>query len=180
MFSLKTDKTHLPVKAEVSFGCLSSYDLNVDIDYLMSLDKKDIITIRYEGVDGKSLFEVTLNDGLMTSLSLICFEGSPEIYDSIWTRPQNINEELFSYRLFMDDQNCVIEVAPHEINQRQDFFFLIYTDAVLFLTGTGDIYSSHKISDELYILLAKNGLVLGYVILSEKEALRFKEVYGGS
>jgi len=179
MFSLKTDKTNLPAKVEVSFESLSSYDLNVDIDYLMSLDPEDIITIRYEGVDGESLFEVTLNDGFITGLSLICFNGSAEIYDSVWTRPQTIHENLCNYRLFMDDQNCVLRIAPHEIDQRKNFCLLIYTDAVLLLTVIGDVYSSHKISDELYILLAKNGLVLGYVILSKKEALRFKNVYGG-
>jgi hypothetical protein len=178
MFSLKIDKTNLSVKAEVSFECLSSYDLNVGIDYLMFLDQEDFIVIRYEGVDGKSLFEVTLNDGFITGLSLICFHGSAEIYDSVWTRPQKIHENPFNYRLFMDEQNCTLRVTPHEIDQQKDFCLLIYKDAMLFLTGTGEVYSSNKISDELYILLAQNGLVLGYAILSEKQAQRFKEVYG--
>jgi len=179
MFSLKADRANLSLyKAEVSFESLSIYDLNVGLNYSMSLDQEDIITIRYEGVDGESLFEVTLNDGFITGLSLICFNGSVEVYDSFWTRPQNINENISSYRLFMNGKNCELRIAPHEIDQRKDFSFLIYIDAVLFLTGTEEVYSSNKISDELYILLAKNGLVLGYAIISEKDAIRFKDIYG--
>lgn len=178
MFSLKTDRTKLKIEAKVSFENLSSYDLNVGIGYSEFTEDTDATTLRYEGADGKSLLEVSLRGSLITGISLICFNGNVEVYDSNFTKPEFVETSIFSYQLCMDEKVCELRIAPHEIDQRRDFSFLLYKDVIVFLTGEGEIYSSNRVSDELSIVLGKNGLVIGFAIFSEENVVRFSETYG--
>ncbi len=177
MFSLKTDRAKLNNKAKVSFENLSSYDLNLGVEYSEAAEKARHMTLRYEGANGESLLEVALSGGLITGICLILFDGVPEYYDASFTSSEIVEDSILSYQLCMDDNFCEIRVVPHEIDQRRDFGFLVYRDAVVFLTGGGEIYSSNQVSDELSIILAEDGLVIGYVIFSEEDAARLMETY---
>ncbi len=178
MFALKTDRATLATEARVTFESLSSYDLNVGVEYPKTSVSSEVLTLRYEGEDGESLLEVYLSGSLIKGIGLVCFNGVIEAYDAKWTRPESVEDATLKYQLSMDEKICELRVVPYEIDQRRDFSLLVYTDAVVFLTGKGDVYSSNRISDELYVLSAKNGLVIGYAIASEEEAARFKETYG--
>ncbi len=177
MFSLKTDRAKLNCNAKVSFENLSCYDLNVGIEYSEAIEQECHITLRYEGANGESLLEVVLRGGLITGISLILFNGVPEFFDASFTSSENVENSILSYQLCMDDKSCEIRVVPNEIDQKRDFGFLIYRDAVVFLTKEEEICSLNQVSDELSIMLNKDGLVTGYVIFSEENATRFLETY---
>lgn len=178
MFSLKADKAANNSLLDIKTANLSAYDLSVAIMYSDPIDRSDVVMMRYEGSDGESLLEISLLNGLICEIGLRCFSGSVTIYkDSPWTRPESSDSQNMKYSLVMDDNECEVRLGLRRIDQRLDFEFLIFYDAVVFITSNEEVIGSIKLGEDLFILLGESKIVVGYVLISQEHAARLCDTY---
>lgn len=164
---------------EVESESLSSYDLTFYPRYSSKLNYRDKLSLRYEGEDGESLFELVLSDCLLVEIGLKVFSGRViNNLDYSWHMPELQSSDCKMYCLSMNDDSAEVNVGARRVDLKKNFEILVYSDSVVFLLDKKEVTSATSLSNKFYVLLDDQLSVIGFCVKSKKIGQKLLETYG--